>query len=513
MNRPYRIAMTLLALLFVMAPLTAVMAQGGEEITLVPFESEGFGLMGVVPEGWTMAAPGVYTRNAAPGDLTSLIQQAAPGATVDQVTASLLPSLGLAALPEPVSTIETDDYTWTVYDITVNAAAMTIKVDLAITETDGGVVVALLQALEADYEPLHEAVFLPAVNTLAPLVKEAAEVPYMEVEVTFDNGDHTLAGTLTLPEGDSPFTALILLTGSGPQDRDESLVPVAEIKPFRLIADYLTREGFAVLRYDDRGVGESTGDYSTATTADLATDGEAAIAYLLTRDDIDPARIGLLGHSEGGVMAPMIAARNEDVAFVVSLAGTSVPGYDVLTMQNELIMRAAGATEEEIDEQVAFSREMMDLIVAEKWEEVDTLIYDKILSDLQSLPEDQQAGYGDLEETARDITDQQTAALNTWYRYFIMYNPGEDWAQVTVPVLALFGGLDTQVEAAQNGDALDAIMADSGNEDYTRVDFEKANHLFQEAETGSLQEYGSLKQEFVPDLLPTITDWLRARFS
>ncbi|GAB4572961.1 MAG: hypothetical protein Kow0077_13850 [Anaerolineae bacterium] len=492
-----------------------VLAQGGGEITLVPFESEAFGLQGVVPEGWKLAAPGVYQRQAAPGDLTSLIQQAAPGISVEQLAASLLPRLGLTELPEPAGTLETAAFSWTLYSIDVTAGAINVHVDMALATTDEGVVLVLLQSPPDEADALAEAVFMPAVEALAPLAPAPVEdLPYRAEEVQFENPAAegvTLAGTLTLPQGAGPHPAVILISGSGPSDRDESILPLAEIKPFALIADYLTRQGIAVLRYDDRGVGDSTGEHETATSADLASDVEAAIAYLLSREDINPAQIGLLGHSEGGVIAPMVAARNPNVAFVISLAGSAVPGYDVLVRQNERLLATAGVSEEEIAARVAWVRTLMDAMLAEDWAQVEGLLREDYARAIADLPAEQRDALGDVEA----YIDEQIAAAMPLYRYwmpyFLAHDPAEDWRQVTVPVLAFFGGLDVQVDADQNRPALEAALAEAGNDDVTVITIENANHLFQPAETGSVEEYGALPQEFVPELLPTIADWLLER--
>jgi len=380
-----------------------------------------------------------------------------------------------------------------------------------------------LQAGADEYDALHEAVFLPALEALGPAAPAATatpdeSLPYTAEDVTFDNtGDAsgetiTLAGTLTLPKGDGPFPAVVLISGSGSQDRDESLAPLAAIKPFALIADALSSNGIAVLRYDDRGVGGSGGDPTNATSADLATDAEAALDYLLTRPEINPEAIGLLGHSEGGAIAPMIAVQRSDVAFIITLAGTAVDGGAVLIKQNERLLAASGATQEEIDQQVAFVQDLIDLTAAEDWDGLEARLVQGITEQIQALPEDQQAAIGDAEAYAAQYAAQQLPAFQGWYAFFFAYDPAVDWAQVTVPVLAFFGGLDTQVDADQNAPALEAALTEAGNEDFTITRFPTANHLFQDAVTGSTDEYGTLDQTFVPDLLPTIVDWINARF-
>ncbi|MFV1991829.1 MAG: alpha/beta hydrolase family protein, partial [Acidimicrobiales bacterium] len=322
----------------------------------------------------------------------------------------------------------------------------------------------------------------------------------------------TLAGTLTIPPTAGPHPALVLITGSGPQDRDESLAPLAAIKPFRLIANHVTRNGIAVLRYDDRGAGLSTGDHTAATSADFATDAEAAVDYLLNRDDINPEQIGILGHSEGGAIAPLIAVNNPDVAFIIAMSGTAVRGSDVLLVQNERILSAVGASEERISRQVELLSTLFELAVAQDEDALQEALHELILFQVQNIPEEELEGVDDLEALAEDLTAQQLSTFQSaWYRYFLTYDPAEYWAQVNVPVLALFGALDVQVDAEQNAPPLEAALEQAGNTDFTIVTFLMANHLFQDAVTGSPDEYGTLEQEFLPTFLPTITEWLLDR--
>ena len=228
--------------------------------------------------------------------------------------------------------------------------------------------------------------------TLKPAPATPAEVvPYREEEVTFENGDITLAGTLTLPEGEGPFPAVLLLTGSGQQNRDEEISIVPGYKPFRVIADALTRQGIAVLRYDDRGIGQSGGDPAQATTIDFAADAEAGFNMLLAHPEIDPKRVGLLGHSEGGIIAAMLAARNPDVAFVIGMAPPAVNGYDFLLKQVERVARASGASEDEVAEAGEQERQMLDLAIAKDWQAIEDTMHQLMLEQFQALPQDQQA--------------------------------------------------------------------------------------------------------------------------
>ncbi len=513
-----RLAVGVWVVLLALVPLAAALAQTDEPITLAPFADPTLGLQGLAPEGWREAGPGVYVRGRSALDVATLVQQVAPpNMSLEDFQAMLATQLTVEALPESVGTLETEAYTWTLYVVPVSALGMDITVDVALTEGEAGIVLALLQCLTAEYETLHQAVFLPAVEALAPLAGEAApaeELPYLEEEVTFANETAegiTLAGTLTLPPGDGPHPAVVLISGSGAQDRDESLAPVATIKPFRLIADHLTRHGIAVLRYDDRGVGESTGDFQAASGQDLASDASAAVDYLRTRDDINPAQVGILGHSEGGALAPLVAINNPDVAFVIAMAGTGVNGAEVLLLQNERLLRAGGASEAEVAAQVAFVERMIDLTLQGDWDALETLVVERTIEQLESAPAEETAGIDDIEAFARESAAQQMPMFRNWFPFFFRYDPAEDWARVTVPVLALFGGRDLQVIAEQNAPPLEAALEAGGNPDYTVVTIPTANHLFQDAVTGTVDEYGELPPEFHPDFLPTITDWLLAR--
>jgi uncharacterized protein len=485
-------------------------AAAQDEITLTPFSDDAFGIQGVLPEGWTKAGPGLHVRGQSATD-PALIAQQTVAAPLAAVTASILPQLQLAELPESVGTLETDSFSWTLYKADVTAGGVTVSVDLALTEQDGNSYVVLMQALPEEYDALHEAVFLPVLEAYAPMAEATPDpsLPYTAEEVTFDNGDVTLAGTLTLPEGDGPHPAVVLITGSGPQDRDESLLPGAEIKPFKLIADYLTRQGIAVLRYDDRGTAKSTGDFASATSEDFAADASAAIDYLLTRDEINPDEIGILGHSEGGLVAAILGASNPNIAFIVSMAGTAVNGRDVLLLQNEKLILAEGGTQEQVDNQIDFLTQAFELIDAGDMDAVNTLIYEEVLSQAEALPEDQRNALGDLETYAQTTTEQQGEFFTSdWMRFFLDYDPAIDWAKTTIPVLGVFGGKDVQVVAQQNAPALEAALDTAGNTDYEIVTLPTANHLFQDAETGGTSEYGTLPAEFVADFLPTVGDWI-----
>jgi pimeloyl-ACP methyl ester carboxylesterase len=320
----------------------------------------------------------------------------------------------------------------------------------------------------------------------------AKPYPYHEEDVVYENktAADQLAATLTIPSGKGPFPAVLLIPGSGPHDRDETIFGH---KPFLVLADYLTRKGIAVLRADDRGVGKSTGTLATATTADLATDAEAGIAYLKTRPEIDPRHIGLIGHSEGGIIAPMIAARDRDVAFIVMMAGSGVPGDKVIASQAGLIAEAAGQSHEQAMKTEARQREILDLVK----NTTDDASLQKALRD----------------KFAGQIPEAQIGAAvglltSPWYRYFIAYDPALALRKVTCPVLALNGEKDTQVSPQQNLPAIRKALEAAGNKNFEIDELAGLNHLFQTARTGSAKEYGEIGETISPSVLEKISGWI-----
>lgn len=330
--------------------------------------------------------------------------------------------------------------------------------------------------------------------------------PYYEEEITIknDKAGLTLAGTLTLPkQGGSNYPAVILITGSGAQNRDEELL---DHKPFLVLADYLTRQGIAVLRYDDRGTGKSTGKFANATTQDFATDAEAAFKYLKTRKEINPKKIGLAGHSEGGIVAPIVAVNNPDVDFIVLLAGTAIPGDELMVLQNYMIGKANGMPETELTKLSAINRNIYNLIKEEENIAVlKTRLQAAFNKDLKpilianGIPEHQVSNY--IEMQVSDIT-------SPWYVNFIRYNPAPTLEKVKCPVLAINGSKDVQVSAKANLDAIKRIAEKSGNKKITTVELDGLNHLFQTSTTGAPTEYGEIEETFAPIALKTVGDWI-----
>ena len=327
--------------------------------------------------------------------------------------------------------------------------------------------------------------------------------PYREEEVAYDNPAATgvkLAATLTLPSGQGPFPVVLLISGSGPQDRDETIF---EHRPFLVLADHLTRQGIAVLRTDDRGIGKSTGNFGTGTTEDFTSDAAAGVAYLKARPEIDPKRMGLAGHSEGGLVASMLAARSADVAFIVLLAGPGVNGEQLLYMQGAAAVRASGGDAKALADQRAVQEATMKVI---KEETDDTAARQKLRAVLMSLMA------GAPEKEARLAAGRQAAAAaNPWFRFFITYDPATALRKVQCPVLALGGELDFQVPPKENLAGIAAALKEGGNKDYDTRVLAGHNHLLQRAKTGLLAEYGSIEETMSPQALQAISDWIAVR--
>jgi uncharacterized protein len=329
--------------------------------------------------------------------------------------------------------------------------------------------------------------------------------PYYSEEVTFQNTQEniTLAGTLTLPSKEGSYPAVILISGSGAQNRDEE---ISGHKPFLIIADYLTTNGVAVLRYDDRGVGKSTGDFKAATTVDFATDVASAVTYLKTRKEINKAKIGLIGHSEGGIVAPMVASSSEDVSFIVLLAAPGIAIRELMMMQYELIPRAFGAQESSVKKSLAFGERAFQMISTS--DDRQTL-----KADLAMLIEE---NYDDIPFYLRPpkmtkeqvVTMQSDMMSSPWCQNLLVYDPAATLEKVTCPVLALNGEKDIQVPPKENLTGIRDALKQGGNTKMTIRELANLNHLFQECETGSPSEYGIIEQTFSPVALKEMSDWI-----
>ncbi|HQI40747.1 MAG: alpha/beta hydrolase [Ignavibacteriales bacterium UTCHB2] len=321
---------------------------------------------------------------------------------------------------------------------------------------------------------------------------------YYSEDVTFENNkaNVTLAGTLTLPKKEGNFPAVILITGSGPQNRDEEILGH---KPFLVISDYLTKNGIAVLRYDDRGVAKSTGDFKTATTFDFASDVEAAISYLKTRNEICVKKLGLIGHSEGGIITPFVAAKSKDVDFIILLAGHGLQGDKLMLLQKEKLERAIQIDEQEISKGQEIFGGAYDIILNSNL--TDTDLKSKINSYLK-----QSFAGGITEEHVNTITNQITTP---WMINFLKYNPASTLEEVKCPVLALNGEKDLQVPAQENVSVIKTSLEKGGNKNIMIKVFPNLNHLFQECKTGLPNEYSKIEETFSPEALDLITTWIK----
>jgi pimeloyl-ACP methyl ester carboxylesterase len=332
---------------------------------------------------------------------------------------------------------------------------------------------------------------------------------YASEEVTFENADAKvkLAGTLTLPRGPGPFPVVVLISGSGPQDRDETLLGH---RPFLVVADYLTRRGVAVLRYDDRGVGKSTGAFFKATTFDFAADALAGVRFLKTRREIDPGRIGLMGHSEGGIIAPVVATKSPDVAFIVLLAGTGLSGEEILYLQGRLIGQAMGAKPEDLERGEALQRRLFQ---AAKAEEPSPELVKKLKAilteEINNLPE---ATRQAVQKVGLEAAGAQLNAFaGPWFKTFMLHDPRPVLRQVKCPVLALNGEKDLQVPWKENLAEIEKALHEGGNTQVTTKSFAGLNHLFQTCTTGAPSEYGRIEETFNPAVLKVIGDWIAER--
>lgn len=326
--------------------------------------------------------------------------------------------------------------------------------------------------------------------------------PYISEDITFENKSAgvTLAGTLTMPSSGSNFTAAILITGSGAQNRDEEIMGH---KPFLVIADYLTQRGIAVLRYDDRGTAQSTGDFHSATTADFASDVESAIAYLKTRKEINQSKIGLIGHSEGGVIAPMVATRSNNVAFIVMLAGSGVRGDSLLLLQQRQIY-SVSMPKDTVSRILKVNEKVFEKIVNSKEN-----VSQQDIIDLMTLLKDNLVQVAPQGFNVDAYIQQFAAQVSTpWMQYFLCYDPKPALEKVKCPVLAINGSKDWQVIPQENLSAIYAALKKGGNEKITVKVYPGLNHLFQECITGSPVEYGAIRQTFSPEVLKDIADWI-----
>ncbi|MFI5333491.1 MAG: alpha/beta hydrolase family protein [Candidatus Babeliales bacterium] len=338
--------------------------------------------------------------------------------------------------------------------------------------------------------------------------QDPVDFPYYQEEVAFHNlkDSVTLAGTLTLPKDKKADKIVILITGSGPQNRNEELKTFNH-RPFLVWSDWLTRHGIGVLRYDDRGIGNSTGDFSIATSADFAKDAEAAIDFIKSRSDLKEMQLGLMGHSEGGMIAPMVASKDSRVKFIVLLAGPGDPINELMLKQAENSQTAAN-TPKEIEDLNMQTAGMIYSYMKKHADEPNETIEPKLKKILTKqfakYPADAFKGTTTDEVASRELKSY----LGVWFRYFISFEPADYLEKVKCPVLAMNGTLDVQVDAKQNLPAIEAALKKGKNTHFEIVPMEGLNHLFQKAKTGNVDEYGEIAETVNPAALNKVTDWI-----
>ncbi len=437
---------------------------------------------------------GVYSGAIRPSPVVSLTLMFRIGGTDAEPTATLeVPEQTTQKIAVAKTTIKGDTVTFALPQIGASFAGK--------RSADGATITGTFTQSGRDLS-------LTLTRTEKPVVLSRPQTPvppfpYQTIEVSYPNPKAkgvTLAGTLTVPEGAGAFPVVLLITGSGAQDRDET---IAAHKPFALIADYLGRRKIASLRVDDRGVGKSTGTFAAATTDDFADDVRAGVAFLRERPEVDAKRIGLIGHSEGGVIAPMVAASDPDVAFIVLLAGTGVSGNAVMEEQQRAIITAMGLGADAVAANAKISRVGMTAIKNARDAADARVQVDKaIMEETKNLPE---AG---REKAVKQMKQAFYPWCSAWFIRFASLDPREYLARVRCPVLALNGSRDTQVIAAQNLPAIESALKNGGNRFVTVRELPGLNHLFQTATTGSPAEYPVITQTIAPEVLLAMGDWI-----
>ena len=338
--------------------------------------------------------------------------------------------------------------------------------------------------------------------------QDPTSFPYRQEEVSFTNpkAGNTLAGTITMPSEGKAKRIVVFITGSGPQNRNEEVVQFNH-RPFLVWSDWLTRNGIAVLRFDDRGVGASTGVFTTSTSADFADDVQAAVNYIQSRSDLKNLSIGLMGHSEGGMIAPMVACSNNAVKFIILLAGPGIPNSELMIQQTADQMRLSGASDSEIATAARLNKKLYATMGECKnlpEEELKTKLQKMMRNELNKLP---------AQERGEDSSDAKLQegvmkVCSPWYRYFITFDPADYLTRTQCPVLALNGTLDMQVSCAPNLKGINDCLQKAGNRNVQIAPLEGLNHLFQKATTGTVEEYGKITETVNPLALKTVTDWI-----
>lgn len=336
--------------------------------------------------------------------------------------------------------------------------------------------------------------------------QEPKTFDYKQEEVKFENpkGGHVLAGTLTTPPGGKFEEVVVLITGSGPQDRNEELIGH---KPFLVLSDHFTKRGIAVLRYDDRGVAKSTGTFKGSTSRDFADDVNAAVSFLKNRKDMAGKKIGLCGHSEGGMIAPMVASENDNVDFIVLLAGPGIKIPELMMLQTDKVSEAEGVDSELRKTNAKLTKQVFNYMFDHSKMSQDDLrkgLTDILSKGYDMLPAEEREG----ESKEKFIEDQLGVMLDDWFLYFMQFDPATYLSKVKCPVLAVNGELDLQVTSKENLEGIKNSLAKAGNKNVTIKEFKGLNHLFQKAETGAPSEYAKIEETFNEEAMRFVSDWI-----
>lgn len=399
--------------------------------------------------------------------------------------------------------IPTDSTVWSYPDLIIYAANIAGKFT-GTMESGDSLISGIWSQGGGDFELiLHRAggVYVPK-RPQEP--KEPFPYEVKEVEIINQKDNIKLSGTLTLPQGDGPFPAVILVSGSGPQDRDEALLGH---KPFYIIADYFTRRGIAVLRFDDRGVGKSGGSFAEATSFDFAKDAEAAFKFLISEKKIDIKKIGIAGHSEGGLIAPIVAVNNPDLDFIILMAGPGTSGHKIIIDQTRLIMEKSGEKEATINEVLVLTDKQIRIVKAENDSALASRkMYEETVKQINAM----KSVAADAKPAMISQAQAGIAQMNSpWFRAFVTYDPAVTLVKVKCPVLAMNGTLDLQVPCETNLQAIEKYLKKGGNKEFKIVRFEGLNHLFQHTKTGLPSEYGENEETFSTEAMDVMVEWIK----
>lgn len=329
--------------------------------------------------------------------------------------------------------------------------------------------------------------------------------PYISEDVKFENRKDgvSISGTLTLPNKNGKFPAVVMITSLGPHDRDNSSYGH---KPFLVIADFLTKNGIAVLRYDDRGTAGSTGDFSKSTFTDFFADASCAVDYLRSMTEIDKKNIGICGYNEGGEIAGLLASKRKDVAFLVLMSSPGVSGHELFLSRQEFVAKQKVFAREKIEKARAFYNGAIDIILGSDDNDSNKAkLEDYFLKHAKDIPDSIPAGIS-AEDAADQITEKFSAP---WMQDFLRYDPRPALKKVNCPVLALGGKNDIEVPSGQNLAEIKSALDGGGNRKVTVREYPSLNHLFQKSNTGSPDEYKSIEETISPQVLSDISDWIK----